>query len=78
MLAKIIGMDLLAHAQPGAHQRHADLGAAKPPGRCRRHRCRLWLRHVPDAKLVVVIQAQRRFGGLIDKDAKALLAAGKK
>ena len=30
MLAEIIGMDLLAHAQPGAHQRHADLGAAEP------------------------------------------------
>jgi hypothetical protein len=36
------------------------------------------LRHVPDAKPVVVTQAQRRFGGLIDKDAKALLAAGRK
>ena len=23
-------MDLLAHAQPGPHQRHADLGAAEP------------------------------------------------
>ena len=30
MLPKIIGMDLLADAQPGAHQCHADLGAAEP------------------------------------------------